>query len=176
MMMRIAKILNNNVVLVLALDSRQRELVMMGRGLAFHQCVGDILDEGRIEKIFALQCNRLSCRPHNMILHLPLDAIATCERIILSVYTGQGKLQAGLASALAEYCYCAIERHRRGAVIHNALLREIIGRYPREFALGLQVKSLITQYFSLALSHDEVGFIALHFVMARLNSHGATGH
>ncbi|MDA6077741.1 CAT RNA binding domain-containing protein [Edwardsiella anguillarum] len=65
----IANILNNNVIL--ALDSRQRELVMMGRGLAFHQCVGDILDEGRIEKIFTLQCNRLNCRSHDMILHLP---------------------------------------------------------------------------------------------------------
>ncbi|MGR3752471.1 CAT RNA binding domain-containing protein [Edwardsiella anguillarum] len=86
--------------MILALDSRQRELVMMGRGLAFHQCVGDILDEGRIEKIFTLQCNRLNCRSHDMILHLPLDAIATCERIILSAYTGAGRARQRIGGVL----------------------------------------------------------------------------
>ncbi len=43
--MQIAKVLNNNVVVVL--DEQRREQVVMGRGLAFQKRVGDSLDESK---------------------------------------------------------------------------------------------------------------------------------
>lgn len=46
--MQIAKVLNNNVVVVL--DEHQREQVVMGRGLAFQKRPGDALDDSKIEK------------------------------------------------------------------------------------------------------------------------------
>ena len=48
--MKIAKILNNNVVVVQ--DERGREQVVMGRGLAFQKRVGEALDTARVEKVF----------------------------------------------------------------------------------------------------------------------------
>ncbi len=51
--MKIAKILNNNVVV--ALDERGSEQVVMGRGLAFQKRAGDTLETALIEKVFALQ-------------------------------------------------------------------------------------------------------------------------
>ncbi len=46
--MQIAKVLNNNVVVVL--DEHRREQVVMGRGLAFQKRPGDVLDDSKIEK------------------------------------------------------------------------------------------------------------------------------
>ncbi|WP_275268720.1 CAT RNA binding domain-containing protein, partial [Pantoea ananatis] len=44
--MKIAKIVNNNVVVVL--DEHGREQVVMGRGLAFQKRVGEELDKQRV--------------------------------------------------------------------------------------------------------------------------------
>ncbi len=49
--MQIAKVLNNNVVVVL--DEHRREQVVMGRGLAF-QKRRRVLDDSKIEKVFDL--------------------------------------------------------------------------------------------------------------------------
>ncbi|MCU8670038.1 CAT RNA binding domain-containing protein, partial [Escherichia coli] len=43
--MQIAKVLNNNVVVVL--DEHRREQVVMGRGLAFQKRPGDVLDDSK---------------------------------------------------------------------------------------------------------------------------------
>ncbi len=56
--MKIAKVLNNNVVIVL--DEQQREQVVMGRGLGFQKRTGDRVDKGKIEKIFARRMMRWS--------------------------------------------------------------------------------------------------------------------
>lgn len=61
--MKIAKILNNNVVVVL--DEHGREQVVMGRGLAFQKRVGEELDKQRVEKVFALQNDELVHRLGN---------------------------------------------------------------------------------------------------------------
>ena len=50
--MKIAKVINNNVISVL--DAQNKELVVMGRGIAFQQRPGDVVDESKIEKTFKL--------------------------------------------------------------------------------------------------------------------------
>lgn len=54
--MKIAKILNNNVVVVL--DEQGREQVVMGRGLAFQKHPGDVIPKENIEK--SLPCKATS--------------------------------------------------------------------------------------------------------------------
>ena len=49
--MKIEKILNNNVVVII---DEGVEKVVMGRGLAFKKSVGDPVDEAVINKVFAL--------------------------------------------------------------------------------------------------------------------------
>ena len=51
--MRIAKILNNNVVIVL--DQHGQEQVIMGRGLGFQKHPGETLDNSLIEKVLTPQ-------------------------------------------------------------------------------------------------------------------------
>ncbi len=78
--MKIAKILNNNVVVVQ--DERGREQVVMGRGLAFQKRVGDALDTALIEKVFALQSDELVQRLGELLSQIPLEVMTTCDRII----------------------------------------------------------------------------------------------
>ena len=166
--MQIAKVLNNNVVVVL--DEHRREQVVMGRGLAFQKRAGDLLDESKIEKIFALQSDELAGRLGELLSQTPLEVMTTCDRIIERARERLGKLQESVYITLTDHCHFAIERQKNGVALRNVLLWETKRLYPKEFALGQEARALIAQRLGVELAEDEAGFIALHLVTAQLNS------
>ncbi|PQK84059.1 BglG family transcription antiterminator LicT [Pantoea ananatis] len=166
--MKIAKIVNNNVVVVL--DEHGREQVVMGRGLAFQKRVGEELDKQRVEKVFALQNDELVHRLGELLNQIPLEVMTTCDRIIERATECLGKLQESLYITLTDHCYFAIERQKKGLAIKNVLLWDIKRLYPKEFALGQEARQIIARRLQTELDEDEAGFIALHLVTAQLNS------
>ncbi|EDH5629697.1 transcriptional antiterminator BglG [Salmonella enterica subsp. salamae] len=166
--MQIAKVLNNNVAVVL--DEHRREQVVMGRGLAFQKHVGDELDQNKIEKIFALQSDELVNRLSELLNQIPLEVMTTCDRIIELARHRLGKVQDSLYITLTDHCHFAIERHRKGIILRNVLLWEIRRLYPKEFELGQEAREIIARRLDVNLVEDEAGFIALHLVTAQLNS------
>lgn len=123
--MQIAKVLNNNVVVVL--DEHRREQVVMGRGLAFQKRPGDVLDDSKIEKVFALQSDELVGRLGELLSQIPLEVMTTCDRIIDLARGRLGKLQESLYITLTDHCHFAIERQKKGIALRNVLLWEISG-------------------------------------------------
>ncbi len=165
--MKIAKILNNNVVVVL--DEQLREQVVMGRGLAFQKQVGESLDGSKIEKVFALKNDQLVARLSELLGHIPMEVMTTCDQLIQLASQRLGKLQENLYIALTDHCNFAIERQKQGVPISNALLWETRRLYPKEYALGLEALEMIDSRLGVRLPVDEAGFIALHLVNAQLN-------
>lgn len=165
--MKIAKILNNNVVVIL--DENQREQVVMGRGLGFQKQPGDALEREKIEKVFSLQSDELVARLSELLNQIPLEVMTTCDRIIQHARERLGKLQESLYISLTDHCHFAIERQSKGVSIRNAQLWEIKRLYPREFQLGLEALEIIEARLEVKLAEDEAGFIALHLVTAQLN-------
>ncbi|MCE0828641.1 BglG family transcription antiterminator [Buttiauxella ferragutiae ATCC 51602] len=166
--MKIAKILNNNVVVIL--DEHGREQVVMGRGLGFQKQVGEPLEKEKIEKVFALQSDELVARLGELLSQIPLEVMTTCDRIIELSRQRLGKLQDSLYITLTDHCHFAIERQKKGMAIRNVLLWEIKRLYPKEFLLGQEALAIIDKRLNVQLAEDEAGFIALHLVTAQLNS------
>ncbi len=166
--MQIAKVLNNNVVVVL--DEHYREQVVMGRGLAFQKRPGDVLDDSKIEKVFALQNDELVSRLEELLSQIPLEVMTTCDRIIDRARKQLGQLQDSLYITLTDHCWFALERQKKGIALRNVLLWDIRRLYPKEFALGQEARSIIARRLGVELAEDEAGFIALHLVTAQLNS------
>lgn len=166
--MKIAKILNNNVVMVQ--DEQGREQVVMGRGLAFQKRIGDSLNEAHIEKVFALQSDLLVRRLEELLHQIPPEVMTTCDRIIDLATQRLGKLQESLYITLTDHCYFAIERQNKGLAIKNVLLWDIKRLYPKEFELGQEARAIISRRLNVELAEDEAGFIALHLVTAQLNN------
>jgi beta-glucoside operon transcriptional antiterminator len=167
--MQIAKILNNNVVVVL--DGHGQEQVVMGRGIGFQKQVGEGISQAAVEKIFALKGNDLTARLGELLSHIPLEVMTTCDCIITLAAARLGTLHESLCISLADHCYHAIERQKLGTPLRNGLLWEIARLYPKEFALGREAVALIARRLKVQLPDDEAGFIALHLVNAQLNGH-----
>ncbi|MBX9444285.1 BglG family transcription antiterminator LicT [Dickeya chrysanthemi] len=168
--MKIAKILNNNVVTVM--DEQNNEQVVMGRGLGFKKRPGDTVEAALIEKIFSLRSSELTARLSDVLERIPLEVVTTADRIIaLAKEKLTGNLQNSLYISLTDHCHFAIERHRQGVDIRNGLLWEVKRLYQKEFAVGLEALDIIHRRLGVRLPEDEAGFIALHLVNAQLDSH-----
>lgn len=167
--MKISKVLNNNVVVVTT--SGDSEQIVMGRGIGFQKKRGDSIDASLIEKTFSASNHQVSERLTELLQDIPMEVIVTTERII-SVARSRlsGQLHDSIYISLTDHCNFAIERFNKGALIHNVLLWEIKQLYPDEFAVGLEALDIIDKYLHVRLPEDEAGFIALHFVNAQLNS------
>jgi beta-glucoside operon transcriptional antiterminator len=166
--MKIAKVINNNVISVL--DEQNKELVIMGRGLAFQKRPGDIVDESKIEKIFKLDNKDVSEKFKTLLYDIPLEYMDVTEEIISYAKVKLGKkLNDSIYISLTDHITFAIERNEKGLLITNALLWEIKRIYKDEFQIGVEALKMIQNKLGISLPDDEAGFIAMHIVNAELN-------
>ena len=164
--MNIHKVINNNVLS--AFDDKNREVVIMGRGIGFKAKTGDVIDESKIEKVFYIESSSLSKQFQEMIANMPLEHMEISTDIIAyAKHTFEMKLNQSIYVALTDHINFAIERYRNGIQIPNALLNEIKEFYRREYVVGEYALQLLKDRLGVNFAPDEAGFIALHFVNAQ---------
>ncbi|WP_099223892.1 BglG family transcription antiterminator LicT [Listeria costaricensis] len=164
--MVIKKILNNNVVV--AENSGGKEIVVMGRGLAFQKKIGDIVDESCIEKTFVMETNELSEKLSELISEIPMEHLKVADDIVSYAKEAlNADLSDNIYLTLTDHINFAISRYKQGINLKNALLWEIKKFYQPEFQVGLKALGIIQERLGFILDEDEAGFIALHIVNAR---------
>ncbi|AXI39035.1 transcription antiterminator LicT [Bacillaceae bacterium ZC4] len=165
--MKIAKVINNNVISVIQDD---QELVIMGRGIAFKKRPGDEVDEDRIEKIFKLENQDVASKFKSLLYEVPMEYVKVTEEMIQYAKNKLGKkLNDIIYISLTDHINFAIERQKQGIKIVNPLLWEIKRIYKDEFQIALEALKMIKDKLAIELPEDEAGFIAMHFVNAELN-------
>ncbi|MBF8808344.1 MAG: PRD domain-containing protein [Enterococcus lacertideformus] len=164
--MLIEKVLNNNVVVTR--DDQNREIVVMGRGLAFKKIVGDPVEPTAIDKVFQLANGGFSRQFQELIKDVPLEYFETAAEII--AYTKQQlhvSLNESIYISLTDHLHTAIERQKNGITVPNVLLWDIKQLFPDEFAIVKKTVEQVSKRYNIQLSENEAGFIALHLVNAQ---------
>lgn len=163
----IVKVLNNNVVVS---EKGEQEVIVMGRGIAFHKRAGDDINEEQIEKVFTLEDEDITKKFKSLISDIPMEYMDISEKIIQYAKLKLGKkLNDSIYISLTDHIHFAIERHKDNLPIKNGLLWETKHLYKEEFEIGLEALNIICDQFNVILPEDEAAFIALHLVNAQLN-------
>lgn len=166
--MIIHKILNNNVVVVL--DEKQREQIVMGRGIAFKKKVGDEILQEQVDKTFTMNNQDISTKFQELVADIPLEYMELSDEIIDYAKTHLGKkLNESIYLSLSDHIYTAVQRTLEGVVVKNALLWDIRRFYKEEFCIGKKALEMIHEKVHVELMNDEAGFIALHIVNAEMD-------
>ncbi|MNM25109.1 Transcription antiterminator LicT [compost metagenome] len=166
--MIIEKILNNNVLLTK--NHKGKEVIVMGRGLAFNKAAGDSVDEHKVDKIFVLSTNEFTERLTDMLSDIPVAHLELANEIVTHANAVLGKvLSDNIYLTLTDHIHFALQRYEKGIEMKNAMLFEIKRFYQKEFTIGLEALKMIRQSTGISLGEDEAGFIALHFVNARVD-------
>lgn len=171
-LLRIKKIFNNNVVLVI--DAKGLERILMGRGIAFKKRVGETVEKDKIEKTFVVDSPNVADRFVQLIEEVPVNRLEMTELIIKNAEKQlQRAFDGNTYIGLADHINYAVNRFRKGETIRNALLLEIKKFYSKEYAAGMKALETIAYYEGLDLDEDEAGFIALHFINGGMNGNTA---
>lgn len=166
--MEVQKVLNNSAVI--CLDKNNREIIVMGRGIAFHKKVGSEIDENSIQKIFKLDDKELNQKLEELLTNIPEEYINIADKIVrYSEGQFNKKLSDNIYISLSDHIYTAIQRFKSGVFIRNGILWEIKRLYKDEFKIGKEALYIIERELDIYLPEDEAGFIAMHIVNAKLN-------
>lgn len=164
----ISKVLNNNVLI--GIDSKDEEVVLIGRGIGFNKKSGGAIDSETVEKLFVLN------DPHEQAQYKELLRTIdepTLKVLISAVEMIQDRthlpLNEHIHVALTDHLVFAVSRIRRGMAIRNPFLLETRALYPEEYKIAEAVTSMVNQQLNVALPEGEIGFIALHIHSALVN-------
>ena len=168
-LMKIIKIVNNNIVT--SLDEQNREIIVMGRGLGFGRKPGMTIEDEKVEKVFRLNSAGENQKLVDIIQDIPLEHIKAADQIIEYAKSMLGeRLKETIYLSLIDHIDGAIDRYENQIQFTNPLLWEIKQYYPSEFKVGVQSLNILKKMLGIELPVDEAAFIALHFITAEYDT------
>ncbi|OOF71354.1 BglG family transcription antiterminator LicT [Rodentibacter caecimuris] len=168
-MLKLAKLFNNNVVLVQ--DESGYEYIVVGKGIGFAKKVGEEIAENLVERKFRLVEDEFTDRLIKLIGSVSEQSFYFTEQIISFANKRLEKpLSNTIYLSLTDHLYHAIKRAERGQILQNELLFEIKRLYSKEFSIGCYAVELVLDSLGIDLTDNEAGFIALHIFNARNDS------
>ncbi|NLZ46314.1 MAG: PRD domain-containing protein [Clostridiales bacterium] len=166
--MKIEKVLNNNVAVIL--DETGQEVIVMGRGIAFQKKRGDSIQTDNVNKVFTLQNKEINNRFKELVSSIPIKYILISEKIIESSKDILDiEINDSIYVTLTDHISGAIDRYEQGIALKHALFWDIQHYYHNEFSVGKKALRIIENELNIKLVEDEAAFIALHFVNAEIN-------
>ena len=123
-LMKIIKIVNNNIVT--SLDEQNREIIVMGRGLGFGRKPGMPIEDEKVEKVFRLNSAGENQKLVDIIQDIPLEHIKAADQIIEYAKSMLGeRLKETIYLSLIDHIDGAIDRYKNQIQFTNPLLWEI---------------------------------------------------
>lgn len=165
--MEIYKILNNNVIV--SKNEHDKEIIAMGKGIAFKKKEGEHIEDELIDKVYTLS-DEVSSKFQELAAEIPVEHMKISDDIIKYVKLKLGKkLNDSIYLSLCDHISTAILRHEEGVDVKNVLLWDIKKFYKDEFEIGKHGLEMIKEKLNVQLNEDEAGFIALHIVNAEMD-------
>lgn len=160
--MKIAHIYNNNVVL--ARTDEGKEVVVIGRGLAFQKKKGQAISPELVEQTFVPE-NPGTDYATAILAELPSEVLALASELEQHALHVLGfNLAHSLVLPLADHLSYALERARNGQTIEFPLSLEVSHLYPREYGFGRYALELVQQKLGVSLQPEEATAFAMHLV------------
>lgn len=163
--MRIIRKINNNAAV--ALDSRGKEAVVLGKGIGFPKVPYDLKDISVVDRTFY----DIDPRYLDMISTLPQEILLASADISEEAQVRlKTSLNPNLPLTLADHLNFAIERLRKGVNLEMPIAYDIRHLYPKEAKLGTEALSILEEYTGVSLPDTEAINIAMHLINAEIEN------
>lgn len=167
--LKITKVLNNNVII--ALNEEAEEVILMGSGLGFQMKIDSNVLTEKVEKVFKLENKIEQAQLEKLLSEIPEDIISIAYEVTRYAKKKLNKaLNDSAFITIADHLHSAIMRDKKNMPVKNFLLWDIKRFFPEELRIGQKAVDSVNKTFSTTLSEDEAGFIALHITNATLDS------
>ncbi len=165
--MIVVKNINNNVSL--CLDSKNKEVVVFGKGVGFIKPPAEV-PLSKIERTFY----DLNKQFLPLLNDIPSEVIEFTSRQIAAI---QSRLpyetNSNLVLTLSDHLAFAMKRAKRGIYIPMPSIYEMEASYPLEIRVGRRIIGALEREFQVKLPAGEIQGVAMHFINARNTPVGA---
>ncbi|GLC82421.1 PRD domain-containing protein [Lacrimispora brassicae] len=167
--MKIIKYLNNNAALVL--DGQERELVVMGKGIAHLSHKNEEIPRELIDKTFILDDRSQLAQYTQLFSEIPGTIFELAGRYVTKAKEDLNRtLQNSLFISLADHLNSMVERGKLVAYLENRMLWDIRRMYQDEFRLSRELVAEFNKLYDTWYDDHESATLAMHFVNAELES------
>lgn len=168
MRVHVVKILNNNAFI--SKDDNNKEIIIMGKGVAFQKKANEEIEIGDNVKIFKNDETQINEKLKNVILNIPEKYLEITKKIVELLKNRYNKeLHNIIYVSLTEHIHGAVERFKNGIEIENPLLNEIKHLYREEYDVALEGLNIIEKTLGIRFQKDEAGYITSHIINAQLD-------
>ncbi|NFG61126.1 MULTISPECIES: BglG family transcription antiterminator LicT [unclassified Clostridium] len=167
--MKVKKVFNNNVVLVV--NDFDEEQIVMGKGIGYQKYPMDLIEENKIEKKFIFTNDESLNNFDTLVNRIPLSHIELASEIIqMGKEFLSYKLNDTILITLSDHISYMIKRLDEGLVFSNPLQWEIKQIYPDEYKFSQKALDYLKEKTGKNIPNSEVAFITLHFANAHLET------
>lgn len=164
-MFTIKKVLNSSVVL--AADSREKEVIVLGKGIGYGKKPGTKVESCGDERVFIPLDNNDGNKLKEILAEIPVSYLEVCKDIVMFAQEVLAcTLNDHIYLALTDHIYYAVQRKEQGINIVNKMFWNIQNLYPKEFRIGQYGLELIKQKIGVELPIEEAANVAFHIVNA----------
>lgn len=155
------KKINNNVAI--ALDGNQRECVVFGKGIGFHEMPYELKDLSKIDQTFY----NVDSQYYNILNEIPDEIFLLVSRLLEVAKSKIGeKLNPNLPFILADHINFAIERKRKGMDFSMSYSYELEYEYPELTKVSVWFVKKINEKAKVQLEDGEITCVLMHFLNA----------
>lgn len=167
--MKVTKVINNNFVC--SCNEKNKEIIVMGKGIGFKAKEGDQIDSSKVEKVFTMNGKSAIDKFKRLIEELPIEHFKVSNDIINYAKRTLGKrLNQNIYITLTDHISFSVYRFEHGMKFKNPLLWEVKHFYSPEYIIGEYAVNLIKEKLNVDMGDDEAANIALHIVNAEYNT------
>ncbi|PPH39123.1 transcription antiterminator BglG [Rathayibacter sp. AY1E3] len=169
-MQTIKKVLNSSVVLVV--DERGVERVLLGRGIGFGAKAGEAIEPSSVDQVFVALDDSDQRNLVELLAQIPPEFVELTRAVVADAEEQGLKLDPHVYLALTDHLHFAVERQRRGLSVTNRLAWEMRTVYPVQYAVGERAVERMRERLDVELHADEAANVAFHLANAELGKVG----
>ena len=168
--MKIIRSYNNNVVL--SRNKAGKEVILIGRGIAYGLHKGDDIDMMKVQKVFEVSLiGREKNRYEKIIQEMPVEYVSVADEVISYIKGHCTKhINDSIYITMTDHIATTIDRLKEGIEFDNAMLSNVKLLYQEEYQLALQAVEILRKRFPVRIDDSEANFITLHIVTAEMDA------
>lgn len=162
--MKIKSILNNSALI--ALNEKNEEVILIGRGISFNKHPKDEVDASKVEKVFQMNSQKTN-ELIEVINTIPEEYLEITSTIIKHAKKKLKKeLDQNVYITMSDHIFSAIERYHDGIELSYGMMNELKQLYPQEYEIAKWALDYVNAMCDVDLPQDECGFMAIHIIGA----------
>lgn len=160
-MYRISKVLNHNTIIGIHTDNNQ-EYLIMGKGIGFGRKIAERIETGPFDKIYSLQESTERGSARQLVVSIQPIYLEIADEILTNAEQTFNTLDRNVLFPMADHLKFAVKRIQNHEQISNPLTDDIRVLFHMEFKAAECVRPILKERLGVAITDDEIGYIALH--------------